>query len=99
MFTDVKPRISALFIGPLDTVCIDTSAYCQKCVPLFVEENLTALNEVFVVVDLSLGCSIHTVDDFFRQEKLPVGAEAQVWSAFNPAIVPVTCVVMHFKMK
>ena len=99
METKAKSHNNVLFIGPVDTVCINTKAYCQKCIPLFVEENLTACKDVFIVVDFAVGCGIHGLEDLFALESVPPRADVQVWSAFNPSIVPVTCVLIHFRIR
>ena len=95
----VISQTNVLFVGPLDTACLNTKAYCQKCIPLFIDENLTALKDVYAIVDLSVGCGIRGIEDLFVRDRLPPHTEVQVWSAFNPAIVPVTCAIIHFKIR
>ncbi len=96
MSPSVRPQCSILFIGPADLNCLNLKAYCHKCIPTFLDENLTAFNEVIVVIDLAMQSGITTVRDLVPAEKITTLTDMSVYSGFNPAIVPVTCLLVHF---
>ncbi len=96
MSPSVRPQCSILFIGPADLNCLNLKAYCHKCIPTFLEENLTAWNEVIVVIDLAMQSGINMVRDLVPPDKITTCTDMAVYSGFNPAIVPVTCLLVHF---
>ncbi len=91
-------EIIILFIGPMNNnIFANTGvqSYYQECIPAFLEEELTAMTEVYCIVDVSKDKFKSLLDVV---PNVHDHIEVEVWSAFEPAVLPVSCLVLHFSI-
>ena len=91
------PGNPIVFLGPVDHDIINYPPFVRRCLLAVVEELLTAVKEIYVLVDVGHDMGIVSWDTLMPN--LPAYVSVNVSSAQDPKDNYISCVLIQFSMK
>ena len=95
--SDSEIDTNIFFLCPVNAELLNLKQYFHKCLEWVIEKQVTALSEVYLVVDVGASLCLQKYTDLVPKN-IP-GIDVSVLSAFDPLRKPVTCVILNLGVK